>query len=65
MKIRFPQERDISKWHSWFAWYPVKAYTNQGEIYLVWLETIERSILYAAMFSVCSYRFKQKPLNNK
>ena len=36
--MKWPK-RDVSKWHLWFAWYPVVI----GGQY-VWMETIERRL---------------------
>lgn len=33
--------RDLRKWHTWYAWYPVKLSTT-GE--WVWLEKVDRSL---------------------
>ena len=47
-KIQFCKEKEKkSKWHEWFAWYPVKITSEDGNTYdLVWLQTIERTGWY-------------------
>ena len=56
--------KDTSKWHSWFAWYPVKI-----EHDLVWLEKIERKIKYWACYTSGGwksyYRYKNKEVINE
>jgi hypothetical protein len=37
MKWKAKEPKDLSLWHRWFAWHPVKVGT-----FWIWLETIER-----------------------
>jgi hypothetical protein len=41
-------------WHPWFAWRPVRAWTDDGDA-AVWLETIERR----RFFSTLDYRIPE------
>jgi len=42
--IRINNYIEKSKWHRWFAWYPVKIrnYYKDGNHKVIWLEYIER-----------------------
>ena len=33
----------LTEWHLWFAWYPVKAESEDGSICTVWLQYVQRS----------------------
>lgn len=41
MRIKL-KTQEKTKWHDWFAWYPIVTLSG----YLVWLETVERRVLY-------------------
>lgn len=41
MRWAVKESLDTTKWHKWWAWYPVKA----GE-YWVWLETVEQKQVF-------------------
>lgn len=53
-------KRDKYKeWHDWFAWYPVRIDQNRK----IWLETVQRRILYTSedfpRFYGWEYTFKE------
>ncbi len=43
--MRFWQHTVKSKWHQWFAWFPVSI-SDDDIVATVWLETIERKAHY-------------------
>jgi hypothetical protein len=36
---------DITQWHKWFAWHPVKVKANECR----WLEIVERRVTYMSI----------------
>jgi len=40
------KRQDKTKWHDWFAWYPVKVECDEEEYThkVLWLETVQRKI---------------------
>jgi len=42
MKIKIKPRKNKEKWHSWFAWRPVKV-----GYYIIWLELVMRKITYS------------------
>jgi hypothetical protein len=60
-RVRKPgaQERAIRRWHRWFAWKPVRVPTMgpMSGMTMVWLDTIERRVLYMdSVYELCVYR---------
>ena len=39
-------KKNQEKWHKWFAWYPVTVHDIDGQDYRVWLQTIERRMVF-------------------
>ena len=61
--MRWPSKaRDLSKWHRWFAWHPVKLPARNGPELWVWGAAIERQMIYAAGGAAPNYRLpNQQP----
>jgi hypothetical protein len=58
MKFLARGDRDLSKWHLTFAWWPVRiTRANRYEDSTrIWLETVERRISYNSWMSGFEYR---------
>lgn len=41
----------VSKWHSWFAWYPVRISDTE----IVWLQKVQRKAAEISTFGKVSY----------
>jgi hypothetical protein len=39
-------KNNLYKWHRWFAWRPVVIEQDHGDNLVVWLETVERRLLW-------------------
>lgn len=46
----------ITQWHKWFAWRPVFADIDQKNACWVWLQTIERKVIWRMEDIYCVYR---------
>lgn len=46
MRWRAWPHRDVTKWHVWFAWHPVRAQRHLQPDVWVWLEPVERQIAF-------------------
>lgn len=58
MKIKIPQKRDLTKWHSWFAWHPVRVGPDDCR----WLEVVWRKGTlesYAKLCDISGYAFEE------
>lgn len=43
MRINVKPSKDLTEWHRWFAWHPVRADSQ-----IVWLEWVQRRVYYWA-----------------
>lgn len=44
----------VTKWHDWFAWYPVSVENNK----VAWLETVQRKARFDDYGALWDYRSK-------
>ena len=49
--------RDLSEWHIWFAWYPIFLWDDNV---WVWLENLEKRKYYSFESSTTDYRLMEK-----
>lgn len=60
------RDEKITKWHTWFAWYPVlMGYSDETHSWkMVWLKKIERLGIFWGDTMGSGYTFKYRELNN-
>lgn len=52
---------DLTQWHDWYAWRPVRIHAGKSRMYVwVWRVTIERKLKYWSEGCDKEYRFKSR-----